>query len=453
MSVVGSAEEAAEFGGLGAAEGLAVGGEEVSAAFELDAELAEGGLVEARMAACGEDAFHAAEAESGDAQEGFAVGGVDLDGEVFGVSEGPGGLGVEAEVEHGVVWVEELVDAEPVEADEPVGLVEAVFAQERRAGRWREAGVVGDGDVGGVVDAAESGLVVEPGGGAEDGEVGVAGGGDDHLGGLACGGEEGGPVGAAAFLAVGADGLGEATHRREDGGVGLFRCEGPEALFGGEFDVGGEAVGPEAGFAHEDLGGAGDDLHVDVAAEAVDGAEEADGAEHELHGVVGGSEDAGAEEESFDAVAAVEGGGEVGEFLGGEDGAGDVGAAADGAVGAVVDAETGLEDLEEADAAAVGGPDMADAAAGGAGAGAAARGAGGVVAGRLTEQAELLLDGHGGKIASWRGCRKRFFGVGEGWRDGRVGGVRFGGGRVLTGWGGRSILAVRRTDGERRGYG
>ena len=113
-------------------------------------------------------------------------------GEELGVGASPGGLGVFGEGEVGVGVGGELGGLEAVEADEPVGLVEAVLADEG-GGLEGEAGVgLGVGAEAGVVDAAELVVGVEAGGGGEDVAVGGGGGADDHLGGLAGGGEAGG---------------------------------------------------------------------------------------------------------------------------------------------------------------------------------------------------------------------------------------------------------------------
>ena len=70
--------------------------------------------------------------------------------------ERPGELRVGIEVEHAVLAAGgDLLDAEAVEAQQPVGLVEAVLALERRRlDRQRGAGL-GDRAEGGIVDAAQ----------------------------------------------------------------------------------------------------------------------------------------------------------------------------------------------------------------------------------------------------------------------------------------------------------
>ena len=55
-----------------------------------------------------EDALDVAVADAGDAEERFARGGVDIDGEELGVGAGPGGFGVFGEGERGVGFGGEL---------------------------------------------------------------------------------------------------------------------------------------------------------------------------------------------------------------------------------------------------------------------------------------------------------------------------------------------------------
>ena len=194
---------------------------------------------------------------------------------------------------------------------------------------------------------------------------------------------------------------GDISHRGLDDGGLFFGGELDEVVLGGELDVGAEAVGVEAGLGDQAGVAAGDGLEVDVAAEAVGLAEGAGDFDELLHGVVGRLDDAGGEEEAFDVVALVEVEGEVDDFLRGEAGAAYVGGDAVDAEDAVVGAEVGEQDLEQGDAAAVGGVGVADAlavrgaeAAGGGRALGAGGGAGGVVLGGVGEDLEFLLDVH-----------------------------------------------------------
>lgn len=112
---------------------------------------------------------------------------MEVDGEVVAVAEGPGEFGVELEIEVGVFRGEDFRGFEAVEAHEPIGLIEAVFAEERWWLEGEDFGGLGDGAEGGVVDAAEFVVSVEVVGAGE--EIGVGGlvGADDDLGALAGG--------------------------------------------------------------------------------------------------------------------------------------------------------------------------------------------------------------------------------------------------------------------------
>ena len=140
--------------------------------FHLEFEADEVGETQAGVATGAEDALHIADAEAGDAEEQFAGGFVDVDREGLAVAESPGEFGVECEVEIGSGGRGDFVDFEIVEAEEPIGLVEAVFADEGWGLQRENGGGFGDGAEGGVVDAFEVVLGVEFVGAAEDGGVG-----------------------------------------------------------------------------------------------------------------------------------------------------------------------------------------------------------------------------------------------------------------------------------------
>ena len=82
------------------------------------------------------------------------------------------------------------------------------------------------------------------------------------------------------------------------------------------------------------------------------------------HGVVGGPDDAGRQEQALNIVALVKRQGQVDDFLNREAGAPDVGGATVDAVGAVVDAGVGEQDLQQRDAAAIRRVGVADSVAG-----------------------------------------------------------------------------------------
>ncbi len=108
-----------------------------------------------------EDALYVSIADAGDAEEGFAWRGVDVDREELGMGFRPGGLWVFGEGERGIFFGGKFGCGEAVEAHEPVGLVEAMLADEG-CGLERKASVGGGvGTEAGVVDAAKFVLAVE----------------------------------------------------------------------------------------------------------------------------------------------------------------------------------------------------------------------------------------------------------------------------------------------------
>ncbi len=86
----------------GGAGEVVVGDEVGKGILDADVELAEVVEGEAVVFADGEDALDVSVADAGDAEEGLAGGGVDVDGEELGVGAGPGGLGIFGEGEVGV---------------------------------------------------------------------------------------------------------------------------------------------------------------------------------------------------------------------------------------------------------------------------------------------------------------------------------------------------------------
>ena len=69
-----------------------------------------------------------------------------------------------------------------VEAEQPVGLIEAMLPQQRRRGERREAAVAGARNIGGVVDPLQFQLVVQPLRQGDDIAVALRRGADDQLG-------------------------------------------------------------------------------------------------------------------------------------------------------------------------------------------------------------------------------------------------------------------------------
>ena len=120
------------------------------------------------ISANAEDAINVSIADSGNAEESFPWGGVDVDGEELGMGFRPRGLWVFGEGERRFLFGGEFTCREAVEPHEPIGLIEAMLADQGRglereasigSGVWAEAG---------VVDATKFVLAIEVGGRGED---------------------------------------------------------------------------------------------------------------------------------------------------------------------------------------------------------------------------------------------------------------------------------------------
>jgi hypothetical protein len=134
---------------------VVAGDDEGEAFFEVYPHFDEVGEADGAVAAYGDDALGIPDSKAGNADEEFEGGAIDVEGEGAAVAEGPRELGIDVEIEVWIVLGSDLVDVVTVEAHEPVGLVEAMLADERRGLEWETGGGVGDGAEGGVVNAAE----------------------------------------------------------------------------------------------------------------------------------------------------------------------------------------------------------------------------------------------------------------------------------------------------------
>ncbi len=184
---------------------------------------------------------------------------------------------------------------------------------------------------------------------------------DDHLGRLASGREFGGGAIAFARVARVLDIALQVAHRPFDPGGGFLRGEARQAGDGGQLDIDRQPVGVQPGLMDQPGVGVGDRLQMNVAAKVVILAQAARDLDNLLHRVIGRADDARGKEQPLDIIAAVEVEREADDLLRGEARAPDVRALAVNAIMAVEDAAVGQQDLEQADAAAIGGISVADA--------------------------------------------------------------------------------------------
>ena len=144
----------------------------------------------------------------------------------------------------------------------------------------------------------------------------------------------------------------------------LLGREVVERRVGRQFDVHRQPVGIAAGLGEQLLARAGNGLEMDVAAKAMVVAQRLRDPHEIGHRVVLAPRDARRQEQALDAVAPVEVERQLDHLVDREPGARDIARAAADAIGAVVDAEIGQQDLQQRHAAAVRRVGVADAGAG-----------------------------------------------------------------------------------------
>ena len=362
------------------------------------------------------DALDVACAQPGYAQQHLARRRVEVDREAIRVAQRPCQLGVDVQVEHAALprnVCHDFLHVEPVEPQQPVGLVQAVLAQQRRRAQRQLGGGIGNGTEGGVIHPAHAELAVQRIAADQDRAVVRGIGTDDHL--RALPGRRELRRSAALRLRFllaglrGEDARMQFAHRGADARRVFLWRELLQAGFRRQFHVDAQAVGV-ASCGRQQLGRRlGNRLQVDVAGEAVIFAQAPRHFHQLLHGVVAIADDAAGEEQPFDVVALVELQRQPHHLGGGEARARDVARNAVDAVGAVVDAEIGQQDLEQRYAASVWRVRVADAhALGTADATLAqrmplARAAGcarGIVLGRIGQDRQLVFQLHGRILAS-----------------------------------------------------
>lgn len=345
---------------------------------------------EAGLPAAFEDGADSQRPKAGDTEEGLAVGAIDIDGEVFGVKVCPRLFGVFVQGEAVLLVEGDFVVAEAVFTHEEVHLVKSVFAGEAVGGAFAQlAGQVGRAEaalIGAEVDAVHAEAVVETFHILDDAAVGFASGADDELGCLVDVAAEGvGFLYEPADLLDGGDDVAEEVLLVGDFG---------EELGAGGFDIKRDGRGQADGFFNGYGRSARDNLEVDVAAELIAGAEDACDSVDAFHRGVGCADDPGADEDAEDFALCVVVPEEADGFFGFEGAAADVPVAAQGAVFAVVAADVGQEDFEDAGFAAVGEGDRVDPFAFGRAAAVfvfdGTAGAGQVVLGVGTEDGQLI---------------------------------------------------------------
>ena len=236
-----------------------------------------------------------------------------------------------------------------------------MLAHQRRALQWQHCTSFGDRTERGIVYAAQSEAIVQPRRLADDVAVGRGVGTDDHLGRLAGRGELRRRAVSLPRVARVHDRRLGVGHRALDPANVLLGRQPLEPPDGRQLDIDRHAIGVEPGLVDQLGIGVGDRLQVDVAAEVVVLAQAPRDLDQLLHRIVRRLDDARGEEQALDIVAAIKAEGERHHFLRGEAGASDVRALAVDAIMTVEHAAVGQQDLEQADAAPVGGVGVADA--------------------------------------------------------------------------------------------
>src|SRR5688500_4049885 len=77
------------------------------------------------------DAFDSLDAQSRHTQQRFARGAIDVDRKQLAMPQSPCELGIDLQIEHAVGPDEQLLGIEPVEAQQPIALIETMLAQQR----------------------------------------------------------------------------------------------------------------------------------------------------------------------------------------------------------------------------------------------------------------------------------------------------------------------------------
>ena len=273
---------------------------------------------------------------------------------------GPVALGVKVGVEVLVTLVQNLVRLELVEPQQPVRLIKPMLPQQRGLGvQRREAGILGDGDVGRVKHPLEAVLLVHPLGQLQDMVIRLRRGSHDHLGALPGGGKLGRFAVEGQLLPVGGPLRRDLLHGAENGVPPLVRGQQLQAVLAGQLDIDAQPVGQKAQLFQQLRAGAGDGLGVDVPAEVVLIPQQPQGLEHPLGGVVRVYQHRTGQKQPLDVVAAVEFDGQLGQLPRRKGRAGDIIRFAVDAVAAIKGAAVGHQHLQQTDTPAIGGKGVA----------------------------------------------------------------------------------------------
>ena len=255
-----------------------------------------------------------------------------------------------------------LIHRELIEPEQPVGLIEAVLAHQRRLLQHRQARVVGvHADITRVVDTPHSGLPIQSRRHLQDIAVALLRGSDNHLSRLSGRNKSWCVAILLAILLVLQHTLLDELHRLEHTLVVFLRREQLQRFFLWNLDVHTHSVGPAASLSQQLTRSTGNRLQVDVAIKVMNGTQVAHNGRQPFHRVVGIAHHPTRQEQPLDVVATIELHRDFLEFRNGECGTRDVVRPSIDAVGAVVFAIVCQHDLQQRDAAAVVGKRMADA--------------------------------------------------------------------------------------------
>ena len=232
---------------------------------------------------------------------------VDIDREIGAMLQRPGGLGIDIERQHAIIGrVGDFAGIEAVETHQPVGLVQPVFAHQRRTDQRQDGRGIGDRREGTVIDPPQPEIAVQRRRAGDDIGVGGGIGPDDHLRRLA---------GRRKFrrasvflprIEVVVDALFQLAHRRADAGRALFGGELGQAAFGRQFDVDRQAIGVKPGRLDQRRIGIGNGLEMDIAAKVMLEPQRLRHQHELLHGVVGRADYTRRQEQPLDIISLVE---------------------------------------------------------------------------------------------------------------------------------------------------